>query len=107
MTRKAEKQKRHSKNEKRSVNVERGFMFLRLRVLLVAAALLVAFGAWAGAQVFSRTAVDPPMVLSGADVGFRVTAYERSTPVGSFVVRVNGQWVPIKEDTTSPRISSR
>jgi hypothetical protein len=82
-------------------------MFLRLRVLLVAAAVLVAFGAWAGAQVFSRTPVNPPMVLSGADVGFRVTAYERSTPVGSFVVRVNGQWVPIKEDSASSRVSTQ
>ena len=82
-------------------------MFLRLRVLLVAAAVLVAFGAWAGAQVFSRTPVDPPMILSGADVGFRVTAYERSTPVGTFVVRVNGQWVAVKEDTTTPRVSTR
>jgi hypothetical protein len=82
-------------------------MFLRLRVLLVAAAVVVAGGAWAGAQVFSRTPVDPPMILSGADMGFRVTAYERSTPVGTFVVRLNGQWVPIKEDTTTPRVSTR
>jgi hypothetical protein len=87
--------------------MKEGFMFLRLRVLLVATAVLVAFGAWAGAQVFSRTPVDPPVVFSGADVGFRVTAYERSTPVGSFVVRVNGQWVPIKEDTSAPRVSTR
>jgi len=82
-------------------------MIVRLRVLLVAAAVLVAFGAWAGAQVFSRTPVDPPTVLSGADVGFRVTAYERSTPVGTLVVRINGQWVPVKDDTTSARVSSR
>jgi hypothetical protein len=47
------------------------------------------------------------MVLSGADVGFRVIAYERSTPVGSLVVRVNGQWVPIKENTANSRVSSR
>jgi hypothetical protein len=82
-------------------------MFLRLRVLFVAAAALMAFGAWAGAQVFSRTPVDPPMIISGADVGFRVTAYERSTPVGTLVVRINGQWVPIKEDTSTPRVSTR
>jgi len=82
-------------------------MFLRLRVLFVAAAALTAFGAWAGAQVFSRTPVDPPMIISGADVGFRVTAYERSTPVGTLVVRINGQWVPIKEDTSTPRVSTR
>jgi hypothetical protein len=57
--------------------------------------------------VFSRTPADPPIVLSGPDVGFRVTAYERSTPVGSFVVRVNGQWVAIKEDAANSRVSSR
>jgi hypothetical protein len=82
-------------------------MFLRLRVLLAAAAVLVTFGAWAGAQVFSRTPVDPPTVVSGADVGFRITAYERSTPVGTFVVRLKGQWVPVKEDTATSRLSSR
>src|SRR5207249_7373839 len=48
------------KHERRPARTSKGeFMILRLRVLLVAAAVLVAFGTWAGAQVFSRTPVNP------------------------------------------------
>lgn len=48
--------------------------------------------AWAGAQV---VAVNPvtPTVMTGGDVGFRVEGLRGSTPVGTLVVKVNGQWV--------------
>ena len=45
--------------------------------------------------MFSRTPVDLPIVLSGNDVGFQITARDGTTPVGTLVVRVDGQWVPV------------
>jgi hypothetical protein len=37
-----------------------------------------------------------PTVLSSADVGFRVDYFDGRTPVGTLVVRVNGQWLEPK-----------
>jgi hypothetical protein len=35
-----------------------------------------------------------PRIVTGGDVGFRVEGLRGgSTPVGTFVVRVNGEWV--------------
>ena len=68
-------------------------MSFRARIALVVLAVLIAVGVWASAQV--RQPVDPPIVLSGSDLGFRVSAREGNTPVGTLVVRVNGQWVEV------------
>jgi hypothetical protein len=35
-------------------------------------------------------------IVSGADLGFRIDGYQGDTPVGTLVVRVNGQWVPVQ-----------
>ena len=49
-------------------------MFLRLRVLVAAATMLVLLGGFVAAQVLrERVPVRPPIVLSGADVGFQIT----------------------------------
>lgn len=63
---------------------------------LVVAGLLAA-GALAGsAAAYSQASVQPapvePVVLSGSDIGFRMTARKGATPVGQLVVRVDGQW---------------
>jgi hypothetical protein len=80
-------------------------MFLRSRVLLLASFLLVTLGAWVGAQVYSRTPVDPPIVLSGSDVGFQITARDGTTPVGTLVVRIDGKWVPVKDAPATSRLT--
>lgn len=52
---------------------------------------LFASAAWAyGQSVGPRPT--PPVVLSGADVGFRMTGRRGETPIGELVVRVDGQW---------------
>ncbi len=79
-------------------------MSFRTRIALVVLAVLIAVGVWASAQVpFLRQPVDPPIVLSGSDVGFRVSAREGNTPVGTLVVRVNGQWVEVLVGGPGPR----
>jgi hypothetical protein len=48
------------------------------------------------AIAMAQTAVVPlpsPVVLSGADIGFRIEGKQGEHPVGQLVVRINGQWV--------------
>ena len=77
-------------------------MSFRTRITLVVVAVLIAVGVWASAQVTTRgqdvraVPVDPPIVLSGSDVGVRISATKGDTPVGTLVVRVNGQWVAVQ-----------
>ena len=54
--------------------------------------VIVAATAWITAQVVAVKPV-PPKVMTGTDVGFRVEGLRGSTPVGTLVVRVNGEWV--------------
>ena len=73
------------------------------RVLTVVAALLavVAFDRYhSSAQEPSDRSVrggaltlEQPVVLAGADVGFRVLRVDGQTPVGQVVVRMNDAWV--------------
>lgn len=53
---------------------------------------LLASAAWAHAQFSAPKPVNPAAVLSGADIGFRMTGRRGDTPVGELVVRVNGEW---------------
>jgi hypothetical protein len=59
---------------------------------------------WTYAQSVQVNPVTPT-VLSGADIGFRVEGYRGGTPVGSLVVKLNGQWVAT--DFNSPRLPQR
>jgi hypothetical protein len=52
---------------------------------------LFASAAWAHEQSVAPRPM-PPVVLSGADVGFRMTGRRGDTPIGELVVRVDGQW---------------
>jgi hypothetical protein len=65
----------------------------RLAMLALFFATLLGVAAWSRAQpaVAARPIV-PPVVLSGPDVGFRMTGAKGDTPVGQLVVRVKGEW---------------
>jgi hypothetical protein len=79
------------------------------RLLVLMCILVIAIAAarsWA--QVPVPPAVVPvptPTVISGNDIGFRVEGLRgRTTPVGSLVIRVNGQWVePELSEPIQPR----
>lgn len=60
------------------------------------AAVLAALLSGISGAVLARPEVqtaNEPVVLSGPDVGFRIESYERGRPIGTLVVRLNGQWV--------------
>jgi hypothetical protein len=69
-------------------------MQLRGRILLVFLwiATVVAVAALASAQS-RQVRPDVAPVLSGADVGFRPEGWQGKARTGTFVVRINGEWV--------------
>jgi hypothetical protein len=46
--------------------------------------------AWGYAQAVQN---QPPTIISGSDLGFRIEGRRGNTPIGTLVVRINGQWV--------------
>ena len=66
---------------------------MRFRYVVVVA-FVCSFITWAIAMA-QVVAVKPvaPRVMTGADIGFRVTELRGNKPVGRLVVRVNDQWV--------------
>lgn len=65
----------------------------RLGMLLVFVAVLLGVAAWSHAQVaVAPRPINPPVVLAGPDVGFRMTGAKGDVPVGQLVVRVKGEW---------------
>jgi hypothetical protein len=61
------------------------------------------------AQVFEIRPLPEPTIVSGADFGLRIEGDQNGTPVGTLVVRVNGQWIEARIGSVNraPRISSR
>lgn len=48
------------------------------------------------ASVFTRAQTREPRVVSGGDVGFRIEGRSATgEPLGTWVIRVNGEWVPV------------
>jgi hypothetical protein len=48
-----------------------------------------------------------PTVITGNDLGFRIESRKGGTPVGRFVVRINGQWVDVEESVGVKRLTIR
>lgn len=68
-------------------------MITRKRIILTAvwALSLILVAAFAHAQLVQRPVT--PTILSGNDFGFRVTGRAGNNAIGTFVVRINGEWV--------------
>jgi len=62
----------------------------RLLLFWVASLVLVSMATFAVAQTRRLPA---PITLSGNDIGFRVDGVEKGKPVGTLMVRFNGEWV--------------
>jgi hypothetical protein len=73
-----------------------GFWLLSLTVVAISVSAITA-------QVLRSE----PRVVSGSDLGFRIegTDPRSGKPVGVLVVRVNGQWVDVKESIAPSRLT--
>ena len=63
--------------------------FARLTFLLVWFASLLVVATLVSAQ----TRRDPGAIISGADVGFRPDGWNGKARTGTWMVRINGEWV--------------
>ena len=72
-------------------------MTFTFRPLLAVVIVMSVFAgaAWGYSQSVAAQPVFP-VVLSGSDIGFRMTARKGDTPVGQLVVRVNGEWKEVE-----------
>jgi hypothetical protein len=66
-------------------------MTLSSRVLM--ALLWIGSLVFVGAIATAQTRRDPAPVISGADIGFRPDGWQGNARTGTWVVRINGQWV--------------
>jgi hypothetical protein len=68
----------------------------RLVTIVLVSLTTLVLSAAAYSQVAIRPVPVTPVVLSGDDLGFRMTARKGSTPVGQLVVRVDGEWKEVE-----------
>ena len=81
-------------------------MSRRAWLVAVLASLLSAVSGALLAQPERRT-INEPVILSGADVGFRIESYERGKPIGRLVVRLDGRWVEPRPVMQAAPLGSR
>ena len=81
----------------------------RIGVVVVSVSLLLAAGLWVHAQapVPPPAQAQAPTVISGSDLGFRVDGRKGNTPLGTLVVRINGQWVEAEFGAGVKRLTAR
>jgi hypothetical protein len=83
-------------------------MILGTRTIVAVVFVGGLLGGWASAQTFQPTQrIDPPVVLTGSDLGFRVEARRGTTPVGRVVVRIDGQWREAEWPTGPSRLTTQ
>jgi len=63
----------------------------KLVLALLWVASLVLAGVIASAQTQTRR--DPGPIISGGDIGFRPDGWQGKARTGTWVVRINGEWV--------------
>ena len=69
-------------------------MSISRRAVLASAVGASAGGAAVAAEILATGQSNEARVLSGSDLGFRIDGTARDgTPIGTFVVRVDGKWV--------------
>jgi hypothetical protein len=66
----------------------------RISLIVIWALSLIIVGAFAHAQTpTQRGTTPPPTIISGSDLGFRVARQQGDRVTGTFVARINGEWV--------------
>jgi uncharacterized membrane protein len=66
----------------------------RIMLIVVWVLSLILVGALAHAQSSAqRGNTQPPIIISGSDLGFRVARQQGNRVAGTLVVRINGEWL--------------
>ena len=50
---------------------------------------------------------EPPTIIAGTDLGFRIDRHRGNTPIGRIVIRVNGEWVEVEDAMAVKRLTAR
>jgi len=75
--------------------------FVVLWVLsLLVVGVLVSVSAQAPRDVIPSSPSSAPVVFSGSDLGFRADGWKGKARTGTFVVKINGEWVDAIESAT-------
>ena len=82
-------------------------MNLRTRILMAVLWIgsLMFVGAVATAQ--TQTKKDPAAVISGADIGFKPDGWRGNVRTGTWMVRINGEWVEAVGSTKAAPATTR
>ena len=75
---------------------------LKLALAWVVSVILVA---GAATMLSSAQTTGDKKVVSGSDLGFRIDSERGGVPTGRFVIRVNGNWVEVKETVAASRVT--
>ena len=73
----------------------------RIVVVVICAILLLGLDVLLHAQKS-----DTPRIVSGSDIGFRIEGRRGTTPIGTLVIRVNGQWVPVESAAAAKALTT-
>lgn len=76
-------------------------MQIRAVAVTIVATGLLTSALWAGTQARAVRPV-PPVVISGENVGFRIEGDSHGRPVGTLVVKQDGQWIPVDLGAVNP-----
>jgi len=86
-------------------------MFVRKSTLVLVALFLmiVSVGVWAQSRRDPTAPTGVPLVISGNDVGVRVSGPSDKTGkvAGTLVVKINGQWVDVTSSMTGVPMTTR
>ena len=66
---------------------------MTLQARIVMAVLWIASLVVAGSIATAQTRRDPAPIVSGADIGFRPEGWQGKARTGTWMVKINGEWV--------------
>lgn len=78
----------------------------RLGLVILWVLSLAVVGVIVSAQVPRRDSVPAP-VISGADLGFRPDGWRGKARTGTWVVRINGEWVEAVDSARTKPVTTR
>lgn len=67
--------------------------------------LVAVASAWVSAQAMTARPLDTPLMLTGADIGVRVEAWQGDRALGRLMVRVDGRWVELGTSNSPMRLA--